>query len=56
MPGRTLFEKIWTQHVVAELSSDLSLLTIDRHFLHDLEAGPNFTDWQSSATACTIPT
>src|SRR5450631_1140172 len=42
MPGRTLFEKIWTQHVVAELSSDLSLLTIDRHFLHDLEAGPNF--------------
>ena len=42
MPGRTLFEKIWTQHVVSELSSDLSLLTIDRHFLHDLEAGPNF--------------
>ena len=43
MPGRTLFEKIWTQHVVAELSSDLSLLAIDRHYLHDLEGGPNFT-------------
>jgi 3-isopropylmalate/(R)-2-methylmalate dehydratase large subunit len=42
MPGRTLFEKIWTQHVAAELSSDLSLLSIDRHFLHDLEGGPNF--------------
>jgi 3-isopropylmalate/(R)-2-methylmalate dehydratase large subunit len=42
MPGRTLFERIWTQHVVTELSSDLSLLSIDRHFLHDLEGGPNF--------------
>ena len=42
MPGRTLFEKIWTQHVAAEISGDLSLLSIDRHFLHDLEGGPNF--------------
>jgi len=42
MPGRTLFEKIWTPHAVAELSSELSLLAIDRHFLHDLEGGPNF--------------
>jgi 3-isopropylmalate/(R)-2-methylmalate dehydratase large subunit len=42
MPGRTLFEKIWTQHAVAELSGDLSLLSIDRHYLHDLEGGPNF--------------
>ncbi|MGA3342549.1 MAG: 3-isopropylmalate dehydratase large subunit [Methylocella sp.] len=42
MPGRTLFEKIWTRHAVAELSSELSLLAIDRHFLHDLEGGPNF--------------
>jgi 3-isopropylmalate/(R)-2-methylmalate dehydratase large subunit len=42
MPGRTLFEKIWSQHVVAELSNDLGLLAIDRHFLHDLEGGPNF--------------
>jgi 3-isopropylmalate/(R)-2-methylmalate dehydratase large subunit len=42
MPDRTLFEKIWTQHVVAELSGELSLLAIDRHYLHDLEGGPNF--------------
>jgi 3-isopropylmalate/(R)-2-methylmalate dehydratase large subunit len=42
MPGRTLFEKIWMQHVAAELSGALSLLSIDRHFLHDLEGGPNF--------------
>jgi hypothetical protein len=43
MPSRTLFEKIWAQHVVAELSGEQSLLSIDRHFLHDLEGGPNFT-------------
>ena len=43
MPGRTLFDKIWTQHVVAELPGDLSLLSIDRNYLHDLEGGPNFT-------------
>lgn len=43
MPGQTLFEKIWAQHVVAELSGGLSLLSIDRNYLHDLEGGPNFT-------------
>jgi 3-isopropylmalate/(R)-2-methylmalate dehydratase large subunit len=42
MPGTTLFEKIWIEHVVAPLSSDVSLLSIDRHFIHDLEGGPNF--------------
>jgi 3-isopropylmalate/(R)-2-methylmalate dehydratase large subunit len=42
MPGRTLFEKIWAQHVIAELPGGLSLLAIDRNFLHDLEGGPNF--------------
>jgi 3-isopropylmalate/(R)-2-methylmalate dehydratase large subunit len=42
MPGRTLFEKIWAQHVVAELRGGLCLLSIDRHYLHDLEGGPNF--------------
>jgi 3-isopropylmalate/(R)-2-methylmalate dehydratase large subunit len=39
---RTLFEKIWSQHVVAELEGGVSLLYIDRHLLHDLEAGPGF--------------
>jgi 3-isopropylmalate/(R)-2-methylmalate dehydratase large subunit len=39
--GRTLFEKLWDRHVVAELDGGVSLLHIDRHYLHDLEAGPN---------------
>jgi 3-isopropylmalate/(R)-2-methylmalate dehydratase large subunit len=32
----TLFEKLWTSHVVADLGDNLVLLHIDRHFLHDL--------------------
>ncbi|HET9615580.1 MAG TPA: 3-isopropylmalate dehydratase large subunit [Pseudolabrys sp.] len=36
---RTLFDKIWASHVVAELSGGVSLLAIDRHLMHDLEAG-----------------
>jgi 3-isopropylmalate/(R)-2-methylmalate dehydratase large subunit len=36
---RTLFDKIWSSHVVAELSGSVSLLAIDRHLLHDLEGG-----------------
>ncbi|WP_408581576.1 aconitase family protein [Burkholderia cenocepacia] len=34
--GLTLFEKIWSRHVVAQLSDDWALLHIDRHLLHDL--------------------
>jgi 3-isopropylmalate/(R)-2-methylmalate dehydratase large subunit len=32
----TLFDKLWTSHVVADLGDDLALLYIDRVFLHDL--------------------
>ena len=39
----TLFDKVWSAHVVSELSGGVSLLAIDRHLLHDLEAGPGFT-------------
>jgi 3-isopropylmalate/(R)-2-methylmalate dehydratase large subunit len=31
----TLFEKIWQQHVVAELPGDAALIAIDRIFLHE---------------------
>ena len=35
----TLFDKVWSSHVVTELSGGVSLLAIDRHLLHDLEVG-----------------
>jgi 3-isopropylmalate/(R)-2-methylmalate dehydratase large subunit len=39
MAGRTMFDKIWAQHVVAELGEGWALLHIDRHLLHDLSGG-----------------
>ena len=33
--GRTMFEKIWTRHVVAEGPGGQTLLYIDRHLLHE---------------------
>src|SRR5206468_2252445 len=34
-PGRTLFEKIWSRHVVTEGPGGQTLLYIDRHLLHE---------------------
>ncbi len=39
MGGQTLFDKIWAQHVVADLGNGTALLHIDRHIMHDL-GGP----------------
>jgi 3-isopropylmalate/(R)-2-methylmalate dehydratase large subunit len=36
---KTLFDKIWDQHIVAELPGGYQLIHIDRHLLHDL-SGP----------------
>ena len=44
MPGRTLFDKIWDQHVVADLGEDWFLLHIDRHLLHDLSGSRALED------------
>jgi 3-isopropylmalate/(R)-2-methylmalate dehydratase large subunit len=37
---RTLFEKVWSSHVVAELAGGVSLLAIDRHLCTTSKAGP----------------
>ncbi|MGY9056840.1 MAG: aconitase family protein, partial [Alphaproteobacteria bacterium] len=34
--GKTVFEKIWDQHVVVERDDGNVLLYIDRHLTHDL--------------------
>ena len=41
MTGRTLFDKIWDAHEIRELPGGVSLLHVDRHLIHDLEAGPD---------------
>ena len=38
--GRTLFDKVWDEHVVRDLGDGWALLHIDRHLLHDLSGPP----------------
>ena len=38
MGASSLFEKIWSSHVIKELGDDFALLHVDRHILHDLNA------------------
>ena len=40
---RTLFDKIWDQHVVASLGADVDLLHIDRHLMHEMTSPQAFT-------------
>ena len=39
MTPRTLFDKVWDDHVIASLGDGFALLHVDRHLLHD-GAGP----------------
>jgi len=38
MSSKTMFDKIWDEHVVSMLPGETALLHIDRHFLHELTA------------------
>ncbi len=53
--ARNIIEKIWDQHVVAELEDNESLLHIDRVFLHE-RAGPSlFAGLQSAGRTVACP-
>ncbi len=41
---RTLFDKLWDAHVVADLGDGATLLHVDRHLVHDLAGGPAFAE------------
>ncbi len=46
-PGaRTLLDKVWTSRVIRALGEGVDLLHVDRHLIHDLEAGPRLTRLQ----------
>ncbi|HEY4066807.1 MAG TPA: 3-isopropylmalate dehydratase large subunit [Burkholderiaceae bacterium] len=42
----TLFDKIWAAHTIKPLGDGVDLLHVDRHLIHDLEAGPRLNDLQ----------
>jgi 3-isopropylmalate/(R)-2-methylmalate dehydratase large subunit len=45
-PGaqRTLFDKLWDSHVVADLGEGAALLHVDRHLVHDLGGPPAYQE------------
>jgi 3-isopropylmalate/(R)-2-methylmalate dehydratase large subunit len=38
-----MFDKVWDAHEITRLPGGASLLHVDRHLIHDLEAGPDLT-------------
>ena len=40
--ARTLYEKIWDNHVVKELGSGEVLLYVDRHLVHEVTSAQAF--------------
>lgn len=46
--SRTFFEKVWDDHVIADLGDDTCLLQIDRLFLHDLSGSAAFRKLEMS--------
>ncbi len=40
--GKTLYDKIWNRHVVAELPDGVSLLYVDRHLVHEVTSPQAF--------------
>jgi 3-isopropylmalate/(R)-2-methylmalate dehydratase large subunit len=42
MSGKTLFDKVWDQHVVSEIKDGPSVLYIDRHFIHEVTSPQAF--------------
>lgn len=41
--GKTLFEKIWEQHIVKTIDGGPSVLYIDKHFIHEVTSPQAFT-------------
>ena len=48
---RTFFEKVWHDHVIADLGDDTALLQIDRLFLHDLSGSVAMRGLEASGRA-----
>jgi 3-isopropylmalate/(R)-2-methylmalate dehydratase large subunit len=44
----TMFDKIWRAHTIKETDEGVALLHVDRHLIHDLEAGPRLHDLRAA--------
>ncbi|MEM9061994.1 MAG: 3-isopropylmalate dehydratase large subunit [Pseudomonadota bacterium] len=56
MSGRkTLFDKVWDAHVVAEMGYGYQLLHVDRNLLHDLSGGKALADLERRGLSVRTP-
>jgi 3-isopropylmalate/(R)-2-methylmalate dehydratase large subunit len=53
--GQTLFEKVWSDHVVCDLGDGFHLLHVDRHLIHDLGGAGGFAAVQKRGLAVRHP-
>lgn len=51
MTPRTMFEKIWAEHVVHEESNGMTVLYIDRHLVHEVTSAQAFDGLRESGRA-----
>src|SRR5919202_896203 len=52
---KTFFEKVWNDHVIAELGDDTALLQIDRLFLHDMSGSAAMKSLEKSGRTPASP-
>ncbi|TCR70660.1 3-isopropylmalate dehydratase large subunit [Bosea sp. BK604] len=52
---RTLFEKIWDQHVIADLGDGSNLLHIDRHIIHEITSARAFENLRKAGRGVRCP-
>ena len=48
MNAKTLYEKLWDAHVVADLGADEALLYIDRHIVHEVSSPQSFVSMRKA--------
>ena len=51
----TLFDKIWTQHVLADLGDGVVLLHVDRHIIHEITSARAFDNLRARGRSVRCP-
>lgn len=53
--GRTMYEKIWTSHLIAELDDGESLIYIDKHLVHEVTSPQAFAGMRHARRRLRVP-
>src|SRR5690606_40219739 len=54
-PPMTLFERLWSEHLIDELGGGVSLLQVDRHVLQEVSSAAAFQSLRSSGRKVIAP-